>query len=158
MNSKFVIAMVFLVTIGCFLNLSSAVNTTDTMDNKFYYDLMNITWNQYDEDMLCSSEILNDYVNENITNRDAMVLTTTLFVLTSYNLDLISEITPPPECYDYHEYVLSALLYLEEYLYDMVKYYETDKKSYIVYAKENYDISSQYYDKAAEEFKMLGFF
>jgi hypothetical protein len=52
-----------------------------------YRDLLNVTLSQYNEDLNNSSRILAEYVKKNITAREAMVATMSLYTLTSKTED-----------------------------------------------------------------------
>jgi hypothetical protein len=57
--------------------------------------LLNSTWAQYQEDLNYSSVILAKFLKKNITGRDAMIATTSLFLLTSQTLANLNKLRPP---------------------------------------------------------------
>jgi len=110
---------------------------------------------QYNEDLGYSSDILDEFVKKNMTNRDAMMATTSILVLASRTKDAASRIDPPDDYVKYHFYVQRSLDYLEEYLWNMGKFYETGNNAYAIRAREGFNLSIFYYERSIEEFALV---
>jgi hypothetical protein len=127
-------------------NISSLlVENNENLDHSTYMDLMKLIRTQYEEDLDYSSKVLNDFVNKNIDSRGAMTSTMTLFILTSKTVDLLDQISPPSDLIEYQNTTQLALINLEGYLWNMVKFYETSKKEYAIQAHVNFNESIRYY-------------
>lgn len=103
---------------------------------------------QYEEDLNHSSYILDEFVKKNITNSEAMMAASSLYELSSRTHELIYEEKPTPDYANYHNDTIHALSYLREYLWDMAKFYETNKINYALSARENFNDSLYYYGRA----------
>jgi hypothetical protein len=123
-------------------------NNEDTNDSK-YLDLMELVRTQYTEDLNYSSYILDEFVKKKIDARAAMTATMTLFILTSETVDMMDQIKPPAKFEEYQNTTQFALINLEGYLWNMVKFYETNKRVYAVQAHDNFNNSMSYYEKGA---------
>jgi hypothetical protein len=114
------------------------------LDKSAYWDLMDLVKTQYIEDLNYSSDILNKFVNEKIDANEAMTTTMTLFVLTSSTVDMVDQINPPGEFIGYHNTAKLALINLEGYLWNMVKFYETNRREYALQARYNFNESMKF--------------
>jgi hypothetical protein len=115
-----------------------------------YRDLLGLIRTQYAEDLYYSSVLLNDFIAKDIDAKGAMTSTMTLFILTSKTVDMLDQITPPNELAEYQNTTQLALINLEGYLWNMVKFYETGKKEYANQARINFNesiIYSKNFDK-----------
>jgi hypothetical protein len=121
-------------------------NNGDLNDSK-YLDLMELVRTQYTEDLNYSSYILDDFVKKKIDARAAMTSTMTLFILTSETVDMVDQIKPPSKFEGYQNTTQFALINLEGYLWNMVKFYETNKRVYAMQAHDNFNNSMSYYEK-----------
>lgn len=108
-------------------------------------------WNQYVQDINYSSYILNSYVNNNFTGRQALTLTTSVFILNSKSLSDIERIEPQKEYADFYNYTLNGMKYFNSYLWNLGKYYETTDVAYIIKARSEFNQSQEYYKKARVE-------
>jgi hypothetical protein len=111
-----------------------------------YLNLMELVGIQFNQDLEYSSKILDNFVNKEIISRDAMTSTMALFILTRESVDMLDRITPPRPYMQYHNVSKLALIKLEGYLWNMVKYYETNEKEYAIQAKSNFNESILYGD------------
>lgn len=119
---------------------NSSLNETE------YLQLMQLIEVQYNEDLEYSSKILDEFVNKGIISREAMTATMTLFILTRETVDMVDRITPPSLYAEYHRIIQLALVNMEGYLWNMVKYYETNKKEYAMQAQNWFNESIKYSD------------
>jgi hypothetical protein len=118
--------------------------TNKDLNYSAYLDLLGLIRAQYEEDLDYSSKILNDFVAKDIDARGAMTSTMTLFILTTETVDMLDRITPPNELVEYKNATQLALINLEGYLWNMVKFYETGKKEYANQARINFNESIIY--------------
>jgi hypothetical protein len=121
-------------------------NSTDS----FFKDLLRITLSQYNDDLNQSSFILDGFIKKNISSRDAMIASTSLYVLTSYTIDYINQTKPPKKYAIYFNSTTQALINLRVYLWNIAKYYETGKTPYAISAREYFNSSLYYYQKASQ--------
>lgn len=122
------------------------------MDNEsISRDLLNSTWAQYQEDLNYSSVILAQFIKKNITGREAMIATTSLFSLTSQSLANINKLRPSKKYADSYNNTVLALSNLGRYMWNISRYYETVKASYAINARESYNNSSYYFERAREK-------
>ncbi|MHB8120103.1 MAG: hypothetical protein ACYDHX_15520 [Methanothrix sp.] len=120
-------------------------DNNEKLNYSAYLYLMEFVRTQYKEDLNYSSYILDEFVKNEIDARDAMTSTMTLFTLTTETVDMVDQITPPDEFMDYHNSTLLALINLEGYLWNMVKFYETNRRAYAMQAHDNFNMSLSYY-------------
>ena len=125
------------------------------MNGSIYLDLMELVWIQYMEDLNYSSYILDEFVKKKINGREAMTSTMTLFTLTSQTVDMLDKIEPPSTFMQYHNYTLEALINLEGYLWNMAKFYETNRRVYAMQAHDNFNESMNYYEMGLNISKKL---
>jgi hypothetical protein len=118
----------------------------DRLNRSSYLDLMELVGTQYLEDINYSSYILNEFVNNKIDSREAMTTTMTLFILTKETGDMLDQIDPPSGFEEYQNNSQLALVNLEGYLWNMVKFYETNKRIYATQANDNFNMSMNYYE------------
>ena len=102
---------------------------------------MELVRTQYHEDLDYSSYILEDFVKNKTDAREAMTSTMTLFMLTSETVDMVDQITPPDKFTDYQNSTQLALINFEGYLWNMVKFYETNRRAYAMQAHDNFNQS-----------------
>ena len=121
-----------------------------SMDDSIYQDLMDVVWIQYMEDLNYSSYVLDEFVNKNISGMEAMASTTSLFTLTSQTVDLLDKIKPPSKFMQYHNTTLDAMINLEGYLWNMAKFYESNRRVYAIQAHENFNESMSSYETALD--------
>jgi hypothetical protein len=119
------------------------------MNDSTYMDLMEVVRIQYLEDLNYSSYILDEFVNKKIDAKEAMTSTTTLFILTSKTVDMVDQMEPPAKFVEYQRLIQLALINLEGYLWNMIKFYETNRRVYAIQAHDNFNKSSSYYREAA---------
>ncbi len=145
--------LLFAAVIGI---MGLAEGSSESNNSTIYKSILIQALNQYDEDLNSSSYILDEFVKKNISSNDAMIATTSLFILASHTLETIKTAKLPPEYADYHNDTIRALEYLREYLWDMAKFYETNEISYALSARDNFNSSLYYYEKEKNLLKILG--
>lgn len=126
-------------------------SATKEGNSSYYIELINAINDQYSEDLGYSSDILDEFVKGNITNREALVATISISTLTSQTKSAFDQIEPPEEYVMYHFYMQTALEYLNEYFWNMAKFYETESNQYAIRARETFNLSIFYYEKSIEE-------
>jgi hypothetical protein len=114
------------------------------LNESAYLDLMNLVMAQYLEDLNYSSYVLDGFVNKKIDSKQAMTTTMTLFVLTSETVDMVDQIRPPDNFMEYHNVAQLTLINFEGYLWNMIKFYETNRKDYALQAHDNFNESMIY--------------
>ncbi|MDF0593685.1 hypothetical protein P0O24_08820 [Methanotrichaceae archaeon M04Ac] len=138
------------------LNSSETLShITERQNGLHYIEEMTDIRVQYNEDLGYSSDILDEFVKKNITNRDAVMVTMAILVLASRTKDAASRIDPPDDYVKYHFYVQRSLDYLEEYLWNMGKFYETGNNAYAILARDAFNLSVYYYERSIEEFALV---
>jgi len=120
-----------------------------------YINLSNLIWQQYEEDMTYSSMILNEFVSGNISSMDALTTTSSVFLLSSQTTAAAGQIVPPEGFRDYHHYTLQSQVNLQAYLWNLAKFYETEESQYALQARDNFNTSISYQEKARDV--LLGF-
>ena len=129
--------------------------TVSKIENESAYkEFLNTTWSQYMDDLNYSSVILSGFVKKNLTNREAMISTTSLFVLTAQTDSAMDNVKPIQKYSNSHNDTLQALSNLEGYLWNIAKFYETDNTIYAIKARSDFNKSLSFYEKAHEEFKL----
>jgi len=120
-----------------------------------YGDFLVMAQAMYVEDYNFSESILKQYVNKTISNRDAMVATTSVFILTSSTSSMLETTEPPAEYAIPYNHTLLALLNLRSFLWNISKLFETNKSMYLNQSRKNLNDSLEYYKKAHEELGAL---
>jgi hypothetical protein len=121
----------------------------NNLNDSTYLDLMALVRTQYMEDLNYSSYILDQFVKKKIDAREAMTSTMALFVLTSETVRMVDQIMPPAKFEEYQNTTQLALINLEGYLWNMVKFYETNRRVYALQAHDNFNKSMSYYNKGS---------
>jgi len=116
-------------------------------NDSIFEDLMMQARGQFSEDLNQSSYILDEFVRKNISGRDAMIATSSLFVMTSHTMEKVENSAPSEKYLIYQNNTLQGLKALREYLWNMAKFYETNKISYAIQARDNFNKSLYYYAK-----------
>jgi len=114
-----------------------------------YNIAMGMVWNQYSEDIKYLNDVLNDYVTKNITSREALQSTTSLYILTSDTLNTVAQLKPTAEEAKDHSNALNAVAYLKFSVWNLAKYFETNNTLYSQMAREDYNVSAGFYAKRA---------
>lgn len=128
-------------------SIKSSQELTSNLNDSDYYDLLGQSWIQFNEDLNQSSYILNEYVKKNITNSEAMISTASLYILISHTIDVVENHPISKEYPDYQSNTLEGLKIFKEYLWNMAKFYETNKVYYAIEARENFNRSLLFYEK-----------
>jgi hypothetical protein len=121
------------------------------MNESSYKSFLSMVQGMYREDFNYSGGILENYVNKTISDSDALVATTSIFILTSHSIALL-ETNKPPKIYENtYNNTLLGMTYLQAFLWNMSKFYETNKNFYLVQARKNLNDSVSYYKTGQEE-------
>jgi hypothetical protein len=121
------------------------------MNESSYKSFLGMVQGMYREDFNYSGGILENYVNKTISDRDAMVATTSVFILTSHSIALLETNRPPKIYENTYNNTLLGMTYLRAFLWNMSKFYETNKNFYLVQARKNLNDSVSYYKTGQEE-------
>ncbi len=135
---------------GVALGLTSASppaanNESASMNESSYRNFLGTVQSMYREDFNYSGGVLENYVNNTISERDAMVATTTIFILTSQSVALLETNKPPAAYTSAYNNTVLALINLRAFLWNMSKFYETSKNVYLTQARKNLNDSVSYY-------------
>lgn len=125
------------------------------LNDSMYLGLMELVRTQYLEDLNYSSYILDEFVQKKIDAGQAMTSTMTLFILTSETVDMVDQIKSPAKFEEYKNTIQLALVNLEGYLWNMVKFYETNRRVYAMQAHDNFNRSMSYHQEGAKLLKSL---
>ncbi len=129
---------------------TSASGGAVPMNESSYRSFLGTVQSMYREDFNYSGSVLENYVNKTISEEEAMVATTSIFLLTSHSLALL-DINKPPKIYERaYNNTHMALTNLRSFLWNMSKFYETNRGSYLIQARKNLNESVSYY-KASQE-------
>jgi hypothetical protein len=142
--------IIYLIIMATGLSIG-AIALTDAQNQADYLQASDLAWNQYSEDLISSSEVLNDFVNKNITRREAMSATTAIYMLTFQATNNLNSVKPTEEYVNYHNYTVNTLTNLQWYLWYMAKFYETNNSGYAIRARENFNYTKMWREKAIEE-------
>lgn len=121
------------------------------MNESSYRSFLGTVQSMYREDFNYSGSVLENYVNKTISEKDAMVATSSIFILTSHSLALL-DINKPPKVYESaYNNTHMAMTNLRSFLWNMSKFYETNKGYYLTQARKNLNESVSYYKASQEE-------
>jgi len=123
---------------------------TQSQNVSQYINLTNAYWSYYNEDLSSSSQVIADFVHNNLTRQNALEAITPIFILESQIADAIQKITPPDKYLDYHNNMVNSIVSMQAYLLSLMKFYETGKTGYAVEASELFNKSIEFHDKAIE--------
>jgi len=132
---------------------TKAINST--MNESDYLNFSNSVWRLYRDDLNYSSSILDDYSKKNLSAREAMTSTISLFQLNYQTTNIASRIVPPAKFKEYHNYLVQSIIMFRSYLIGMSKYYETNDAAFAANAKVYFDKSIEYNEKAVEAKMMM---
>ena len=130
-------------------NRTSVNNLTQSELN--YLNLSNTAWNMYNEDLVYASQILDEFVKKNISSRNAMMATTSAYVLDSITASNVAKTNPPEKFILLHRDTTQAFNYLQSYMWNLAKYYETGEGKYATVARNSFNSSIQFKEKADEK-------
>ncbi len=99
------------------------------MNESSYRSFLGTVQSMYREDFNYSGSVLENYVNKTISERDAMVATSSIFILTSQSVALLETNKPPAAYVSAYNNTFQALINLRAFLWNMSKFYETRKNS-----------------------------
>ncbi|MCX8207675.1 MAG: hypothetical protein N3G75_07560 [Methanothrix sp.] len=122
----------------------------DEVGREEYLDMIDLVWGMYLEDLNYSTYLLDEYIAKNISGREAMTATVSLFVFTSQTVEMLAQIQPPSDLANYHNVTIQAVLNLEGYLWNMGRFYETNRRVYAMQAHDSFNKSMSFYDKGME--------
>lgn len=129
------------------LIVQQAIKTNEST----YKNISIQTWLQYHEDFNYSSTTLNDYVKKNISGKEAMLDSVSLYSLVEQTTVNLNSVEPPQKYKLYHNYTLSTLTDLHSYLFYLAKFYETNNARYAIMARHYFNQTLNDQSLAAEE-------
>ncbi len=136
--------------------LISALSSTVLAQQEVDYDrIITAAWFDYSNDLNYSSRILEEYVNNNISDAEAIQSFMATYVMAGRTAANIAMVEPPDMYRNYHNYTFSAVENFRLYLWNLAKFIET---KYIVYGQDamNYfNASQEAREKALEESVLL---
>jgi hypothetical protein len=125
-------------------------NNSTAAPDQSYSIAMGMVWSQYSEDIKYLNDVLNDYVTKNITSREALQSTTSIYILTSDTLNTVAQLKPPEEEAKDYSNALNAVAYLKFSVWNLAKFFETNNTLYSKMAREDYNMSAGFYSKKAQ--------
>ena len=142
-------AVLGIMQAGNLTNETSAANET----NAEQLALKN--WNSFIENFEYQNEILNGTIRGNSTYREALDSITSVLVLNSKALTEAERVNPDSKYLDFHSYTINAMEYLNVYLYNMAKYFETRDARYARTAGSAFNTTVEYYNLGKDEADFL---
>jgi hypothetical protein len=139
----------------CFAETKEINIPTQAENESQYINLSNALWKHYNEDLSCSSKALAEYVNANITRQEAFEAITSVIVLNSEVTDSITKLNPPKKYISYNENMVKSFADFHAYLFNLAKFYQTGNGAYALEARDLFNGSIEYHDKAIES--QMGF-
>ncbi len=124
---------------------NSAVNEST------YVNMSNQAWKSYAEDLRYSTKILNDFAHKNITSDQALASTMGLYLLTYQSSSQMSRVVPPEKFANFHNNTVRSMYNLQYFLWNMGKFYETNRTEYIIVAQDYFNVTTSYREKALED-------
>jgi len=105
----------------------------------------------YTNDLNYSSQVLNEYVNESISDSEAIQSIMAVYMLAGRTESNIARVEPPAKYANFHNYTLNAVVNFRLYLWNLAKFIETKHIQYGVEAQTYLNASSDYRQKALDE-------
>jgi hypothetical protein len=112
-------------------------------------------WNQFVENINSSSDVLDKAIQGNISNDDAMALTTSIFVLNSQAISDLAQIKPSKDYAKFKNSTINGMVFFNKYLINMAKYFETKDGRYVLLARDYFNKSQEYYAQGRDEAEFL---
>jgi len=113
-----------------------------------YLNFSNTVWNMYNEDLRYAGMVLDEFVKEDISSREALMATTSVYILDSITASSVERTSPPEKFLGLHRDTTKAFNYLQGYMVSLAKYYETGNRFYSSSARDSFNLSIQYKEKA----------
>lgn len=132
--------------------LSSAALAQEEVD---YARIATAAWFDYGSDLNYSSRILEDYVNKNISDAEAIQSLMAVYVMAGRTAANLANLEPPAEFSNFHNYTFSAVENFRLYLWNLAKFIETRYTVYGQDAMNYFNRSLEYREKALEESVLL---
>lgn len=132
--------------------LSSAVLAQEEID---YGRIATAAWFDYGSDLNYSSRILEDYVNNNISDAEAIQSLMAVYVMAGRTAANLANLEPPAEFSNFHNYTFRSVEHFRLYLWNLAKFIETKYTVYGQDAMSNFNTSLEYREKALEESVLL---
>jgi len=126
------------------------IGATGVVNESMYINTSHNVIAYYAEDLAYSTDIFDKYVAKNISSRDAMVATTSLYSLSSDVVQSFASLNPPigSDYKAYQQSLLQTWVDFRTFLWFMAKYYETGNMPYISQAQKSVNSSIQNFYKA----------
>jgi hypothetical protein len=138
------------------LKIKAAENTTALLSESDYHNVTDGILIEFNEDLNYSSSVLDDYVKGNISRDDAIYSTISVYVMNIHTINTVLQVKPSEKFSNYHNYLTLMVTDFQLYLWNLAKFYETNNSNYALQARENYNTSTDNYDKALQE-RVLNF-
>lgn len=132
------------------LKTMQAENATDNEE-----DTVVQNWNSFVENFDHQNEVTNATISGNITYMEAANGFVATYILNSQSLLKMQSMTPSEKYFDFHNYTLQGTKYLNLYLYDMAKYFETNNSKYARMALPAWNMTVMYYELGRDEADLL---
>ncbi|MDM7912691.1 MAG: hypothetical protein QUS09_06305, partial [Methanotrichaceae archaeon] len=116
-----------------------------------YSQISSAAWFDYNNDLSYSSQVLDDYVNKNISDSEALQSLMAVYLMAGRSEANILSVEPPAEYKNYHNYTYSAVEYFRLYLWNLAKFIETKYAPYGNEAQNYFNLSLEYRQKALDE-------
>jgi hypothetical protein len=122
-----------------------------TQSESNYLNFSDVVWNMYNEDLNTAGQILDEYVKENISAREAMMATDSVYNLDSLTASRVAGVNPPEKFLIFHRDTTQAFSYLQGYMWNLAKFFETGNQVYASAARDSFNSSIQFKEKADKQ-------
>lgn len=140
-----------LILIVLLVLLSMMNSSASAQEGKNYSQISSAAWFDYNNDLSYSSQVLDDYVNKNISDSEALQSLMAVYLMAGRSEANILSVEPPVEYKNYHNYTYSAVEYFRLYLWNLAKFIETKYTPYGNEAQNYFNLSLEYRQKALDE-------
>jgi len=142
--------MIVLIFMLAFLQLGSNV-VAQVSDGDGYAQISRAAWFDYTNDLNYSSQVLDEYANNNISESEAIQSIMSVYVLVGRTESNIAKVEPPTKFSNYHNYTFNAVENFRLYLWNLAKFMETRYPEYGIEARTYLNQSLEYRQKAIDE-------
>jgi hypothetical protein len=141
-----------LATVACSaISEGQMENAEEQMNESAYRQVSDTILIEFNEDLNYSSIVLDGFVKGEITREQALSSTASVIMLTINTINTANRVNPPDKFADYHNYIILMLTDLQQYAWNLAKFYETEKSNYAIQARSHYNNSIENYDKVLKE-------
>jgi hypothetical protein len=142
--------MIVFVFVLAFLQLGTNV-IAQVSDGNDYSRISLAALFDYTNDLNYSSQVLDEYVNKNISESEAIQSIMAVYLLAGRTESNIAKVEPPTKYSNFHNYTFNAVVNFRLYLWNLAKYMETRYPEYGVEAQTYLNQSLEYRQKAIDE-------